>query len=175
MDYRVYSKRELECIADDLNRRYDETRLTKPKAVDVYDVIDLVGARIAIDYLTPDRSVLGAAVLKTSQLYVWPSNPYVEGMVPSLKLYRKGTVIIDRSLNESKIEQDHFVENFTAIHECFHVTRHIEVDMDCFIDGGYSVDGSRLVAAGKIERRKLVPDKTKMGDFVMFYPKRRKK
>lgn len=81
MDYRVYSKRELECIADDLNRRYDETRLTKPKAVDVYDVIDLVGARIAIDYLTPDRSVLGAAVLKTSQLYVWPSNPYVEGMV----------------------------------------------------------------------------------------------
>ena len=35
--------------------------------------------------------------------------------------------------------------------------------------------GNYFVAAGKIERRKLVPDKTKMGDFVMFYPKRRKK
>lgn len=153
MDYCAYSNRELELIADDLNRRYDATRLTKPKTVDVYDVIDMVGARIAIDYLTPDRSVLGATVLKTSEVYVWPGSPYFTGMLPRLRMYRKGTIIIDRSLNESKLEQDRFVENFTAIHECFHVTRHMGLDLDDCIYETAPASSSRLPEKGTVRYR----------------------
>ena len=47
-------------------------------------------------------------------------NPYVPGMLPTEKLFYGGTIIVDRDLNESKDEEDHFVENFTVIHECFH-------------------------------------------------------
>ena len=35
--------------------------------------------------------------------------------------------------------------------------------------------GGYFVAAGKMERGKLVPDKTKPGDFVTYYPRRRQK
>lgn len=124
MIYHDYSYFQLEAMADDLNRRYDSSRLKRPKTVDVYDLIDMLGARIAFEYLSPDRTYLGVTLFKPSLLYVWPGNPYKEGMLPTTKMFYGGTIIIDRDLNEGKSEQDHFAENFTVMHECFHFCRH---------------------------------------------------
>ena len=122
--YYRYSNKQLDNFADELNRRYDASRLSKPSQVDVYDIVDLLGARLAFEYLSPDRTFLGATIFRDGVLYVWPGNPYVKGMVPDEKLFFGGTIIIDRDLNESNKEQDHFTENFTVMHECFHFDKH---------------------------------------------------
>lgn len=124
MIYHNYSFTQLEAFSDELNRRYDTTRLTTPKQADVYDIVDLLGARIAFEYLSPDRTYLGATLFRPGTLYVWPSNPFVAGMMPELKYFRDGTIIIDRDLNEGISEQDRFTENFTVMHECFHFDKH---------------------------------------------------
>lgn len=124
MIYHRYSHAQLEELADNLNRRYDAGRLKKPSRIDVYDIVDLLGARLAFEYLSPDRTYLGATIFRNGTLYVWPGNPYVKDMMPTEKLFYGGTIIIDRDLNESTEEQDHFSENFTVIHECFHYAKH---------------------------------------------------
>lgn len=124
MIYHRYSNEQLEQFAEDLNRRYDADRLKEPSQVDVYDIVDLLGARLSFEYLSPDRTYLGATIFRPGYLYVWPGNPYVEGMMPIKKLFYGGTIIIDRDLNESDKEQDHFSENFTVMHECFHFDKH---------------------------------------------------
>ena len=124
MFYRRYSHAQLEELADGLNRRYNAERLKKPSQIDVYDIVDLLGARLAFEYLSPDRTYLGATTFSDGLLYVWPGNPYVNGMMPTNKLFYGGTIIIDRDLSESHEEQDHFSENFTVIHECFHHAKH---------------------------------------------------
>ena len=126
MIYHDYSFTQLEALADELNKRYDAERLTKPKQVDVYDIVDMLGARLAFEYLSPDRTYLGATLFQPGKLYVWPGNPYEPGMMPTEKFFYGGTIIIDRDLNESKTEQDHFAENFTVMHECFHFDKHQE-------------------------------------------------
>ena len=122
--HHCYSHAQLEELADNLNRRYDAERLKRPARIDVYDVVDLLGARLAFEYLSPDRTYLGATIFRNGSLYVWPGNPYVKNMMPKEKLFYGGTIIIDRDLNESTKEQDRFSENFTVIHECFHYAKH---------------------------------------------------
>lgn len=124
MIYHDYSFSQLEAMADELNNRYDPERLTKPKQVDVYDIVDMLGARIAFEYLSPDGSYLGATIFKNGLIFVWPGNPYIEGMRPTEKYFYAGTIIIDRDLSERKSEQDKFTENFTVMHECFHYDKH---------------------------------------------------
>lgn len=124
MIYHNYSPTQLEAFADDLNRRYDATRLTTPKQVDVYDIVDLLGARLAFEYLSPDRTYLGATLFHPGTLWIWPGNPFVAGMMPTQKYFHGGTIIIDRDLNESNSEQDRYTENYTVIHECFHFDKH---------------------------------------------------
>ena len=122
--YHNYSSAQLEAFADDLNRRYDAARLITPKQVDVYDIVDMLGARLAFEYLSPDRTYLGATIFQPGTLRIWPGNPYVDGMMPTQKYFHGGTIIIDRDLNESTAEQDRFTENYTVIHECFHFDKH---------------------------------------------------
>ena len=124
MIYKRYSCSQLEAMADDLNKKYDSRRLKKPMAVDVYDIVDLLGARIAFEYLSPDRTYLGATIFRDGTIYIWPGNPYKKGMMPEKKFFYAGTIIIDRDLSESDSEQDHFVENYTVMHECFHFDKH---------------------------------------------------
>lgn len=124
MTYRNYSYQQLEAMADDLNCRYDSARLKEPKTVDVYDLVDLLGARLAFEYLSPDRTYLGATLFRPGYINVWPGNPFYKGMMPTQKLFYGGTIIIDRDLNEGKTKQDRFTENYTVMHECFHFDKH---------------------------------------------------
>ncbi len=124
MIYPDYSYDQLETFAEELNKRYDPRRLTQPQNVDVFDIVDMLGARLAIDYLTPDRSHLGATTYKDGLLWIWPGNPYVSGMLPEKKFYHAGTIIIDADLDSSTDKQDVFMENYTVMHECFHFDKH---------------------------------------------------
>ena len=124
MIYHRLSNAQLEELANGLNQRFAPERLKTPSQVDVYDIVDLLGARLAFEYLSPDRTYLGATIFRDGMMYVWPGNPFVKGMEPSEKAFYAGTIIIDRDLTESSDEQDHFSENFTVIHECFHHSRH---------------------------------------------------
>lgn len=124
MIYHNYSFDQLEDFADELNTQYNPKRLTEPMTADVFDIVDLLGARLAIDYLSPDRSYLGATIFRDGCLWIWPSNPYHKGMKPERKLYRAGTIIIDTDLDSSTSEQDLFAKNYTVMHECFHFAKH---------------------------------------------------
>jgi len=73
--YYRYTHKQLDDLADDLNRRYDAERLKKPSQVDVYDIVDLLGARLSFEYLSPDRTFLGATIFRDGVLYVWPGTP----------------------------------------------------------------------------------------------------
>ena len=87
MIYHNYSYAQLEAMADELNRKHDEKRLTIPGQVDVYDIVDLLRARVAFEYLTPDRTYLGATLFRPGTLYVWPGNPYKPGMMPKKSFF----------------------------------------------------------------------------------------
>ncbi len=124
MSYISYSSSQIAFLANSLNRRYNKERLRTPMPADVYDVTDLLGARIAVDYLTPDRSILGMTLFKPKTLWVWPDGNYIKGMLPIKRTYNENTILLDRSLGESGIEEDRYIENFTAMHEAFHFCRH---------------------------------------------------
>ncbi len=124
MIYYDYSYSQIQAFADNLNKRYNPERLTKAMPVDVFDIVDLLGARLAIDYLSPDRTYLGATTFADGALWIWPGNPFTSDMLPEKKSYKKGTIIIDADLDGSDTQQDRFTENYTVIHECFHFSKH---------------------------------------------------
>lgn len=119
-----YTNSQIQYFADELNRKYNPKRLTQALPVDVFDIVDLLGARLSIDYLTPDRSYLGATTFADGTLWIWPGNPFTPDMRPEKKFYKKGTIIIDADLDTSDSQQDRFTENYTVIHECFHFSKH---------------------------------------------------
>lgn len=124
MIYHDYSLSQIESMADELNKQYNSKRLSVPMQADVFDIIDMLGARIAIEYLTPDRSCLGATTFKDGTLWIWPDSLYIQGMQPKRKFFYAGMIIIDADLDGSADEQDKFSENYTVIHECFHYAKH---------------------------------------------------
>lgn len=130
MSYRFCSNNELEQKAEELNSLYDANRLIVPSKVDIYDLVDLIGARLAFEYISPDRSLLGATTFRTGSIYVWPGYPYSKDMKPELKLFYDNTIIVDRGLAESKDEQDCNKLNFTVSHEGCHLLEHREFFTD---------------------------------------------
>ena len=119
-----YSHERLEELAEGLNKRYDKNRLFRPSQIDPYDLVDLIDARLAFDYISPDNSYLGATVFENMELPMWPEKPFYTGLLPEYKFFYKNTIIIDKDLAESEEEQNRFKFCFTVIHECFHLCRH---------------------------------------------------
>lgn len=119
-----YSREELEEFGDDLNRKYDPERLTRPKPVNVYEVLEFwLHVNCDWKYITPDQSVLGLTVFNDGYLWVWPKPYYRTGMKPKKVFYDAGTIVIDSTLTESKFRGR---ENFTVMHEAFHYLLHRE-------------------------------------------------
>ncbi len=110
--------------ANNLISRHNKKRLEQPYNVDPYDLIDIVGARLSIDYLTPTRKYLGATVFQDTYLWVWPEVPYFTGMMPEHKFFHKNTIIIDKDIEESTNDKDKKITNFTFAHEIFHYENH---------------------------------------------------
>ena len=131
MIYLDYSKEQLEREADKLNEKFDRERLIRPKTIDVYEVVDLIGCTPDWLYLSPDGSIMGLAAFNKGLYPAWypleeateyvPMELRYKGMYPKRTLVEKGTIVIDRGVNESG---DVKTENFSCIHECFHQLLH---------------------------------------------------
>ena len=121
MKYFEYSPSQLEQKANELIEKHDKERLIKAKHIDVYDIVDLIGCTPDWFYITPDLSVLGMTAFHDVLMWSWPSNHYEKGMYPERVKVDKGTVVIDRALQENVNTGR---ENFTVVHECFHQILH---------------------------------------------------
>lgn len=118
-----YTDERLDLFGDELNRRFDASRLENAKTLDVYDVVDFVGCTPDWKYLSPDQSVFGMTVFETTNFYEWEKPIFTQGDLPREIVVKKGTILIDRTLNEG-CKQKQQMENFTVIHECFHWLLH---------------------------------------------------
>lgn len=119
MRYREYSKSQLEDLANDLNISFDSDRLEKAKSIDVYDVVEFVGADIDWKYLSIDGNVLGATVFCDGLFPVFEKQ---DGeFVPEIIFVNKGTIIVDIRVDEG---DNIGRKNFTVMHEVFHFLYH---------------------------------------------------
>lgn len=119
MRYKEYSKSQLEDLANDLNISFDIDRLKKAKPIDVYDVVEFVGADIDWKYLSVDGSVLGATVFCDGLFPVFEKQ---DGeFVPKIIFVNKGTIIVDIRVDEG---DNIGRKNFTVMHEVFHFLHH---------------------------------------------------
>ncbi len=119
MRYKVYSKTQLEANANELNGRFDKERLEKAKPIDVYDVLEFIGAVVDWKYLSNDQSVLGATVFYDGILPVFEKEN--DKFVAKNIYVNAGTIIIDIGLDESSNVGR---KNFTVMHEVFHFLYH---------------------------------------------------
>ncbi len=117
-----YSFAQLEEKANELLRRFDPERLTRPKPIDVYAVIEsCLDVLYDWKYITPDRSIWGMTFFKSGYHWVWPKSQYEAGMVPKKWFFEQGTILIDSFLTELPYRGP---ENFTVMHEVFHQILH---------------------------------------------------
>lgn len=119
MRYKEYSKSQLEELADKLNRDFDAERLEMAKPIDVYDVVDFVGAEIDWKHLSTDGSILGATVFADGSLPVFEreNDNWIERYIKVVA----GTIIIDSKIEDSETKGR---RNFTVMHEVFHFLYH---------------------------------------------------
>ena len=82
-------------------------------------------------------------------MWSWPSDHFEKGMIPERVKVDKGTIVIDRAIQESGNTGR---ENFTVIHECFHQVLHPK----CFKNRGadYSKMCTQKSFKNDTERRK---------------------
>lgn len=119
MRYKEYSKSQLEELANELNRRFDIERLEIAKPIDVYDVVEFVGADIDWKYLSIDESVLGVTVFCDGSFPVFEKQDGV--FVSKVIFVNEGTIIVDiRVDGGDNIGR----KNFTVMHEVFHYLHH---------------------------------------------------
>ena len=130
MEYN-YSLEEIEQIADEQNKKYDATRLTELKPMDVYDYAEKVlGITFDWKYLTPTGKRDGCTFFSDCTYWVWPccfydSLPSQEELLTKYKPIeievKAGTIIIDQYILD---EGDEYKEKFTTAHECGHYVCH---------------------------------------------------
>lgn len=119
MRYNDYSKTQLEANANKLNLEFDEERLEMAKPIDVYDVLEFVGADVDWKYLSKDKSVLGATVFCDGLMPIFEKED--GGFIEKTIQVNAGTIIIDIDVDEgSNVGR----KNFTVMHELFHFKYH---------------------------------------------------
>lgn len=119
MRYKEYSKPQLEELPNNLNREFDKERLEKAKPIDVYDVVEFVGAEIDWKYLSIDGSVLGVTVFCDGVLPVFELENCK--LISSFISTKARTIFVD-----IRVEEDSNIcrKNFTVMHEVFHFLHH---------------------------------------------------
>lgn len=67
----VYSKSELEELADSINRRFFSNRLIGVSPLDPYDLVEKIGCDVEWKYISPDESILGMTFFDDGMWYIW--------------------------------------------------------------------------------------------------------
>lgn len=114
---RVYSKAELDNMANGINQKFYPERLIKPMPLDGYDLLEKLGCEIEWKYLTPNDDILGITCFEDTDWYVWPHNKLLVDDKPFLEFFKNGTIVINQILLDKK---DIKKENFVVCHEAMH-------------------------------------------------------
>lgn len=78
----VYSKSELEELADSINRRFFSNRLIGVSPLDPYDLVEKIGCDVEWKYISPDESILGMTFFDDGMWYIWENGECVPGVLP---------------------------------------------------------------------------------------------
>lgn len=97
-----YSREKLELMANDLNRRYYPERLDMLLPLDPYDLLEKQGLDVEWKYISPNDKILGMIFFEDGDFLVWDKGIYEKGDMPHYESFRKGTIVINAILTESK-------------------------------------------------------------------------
>lgn len=113
-----YSREKLELMANDLNRRYYPERLDMLLPLDPYDLLEKQGLDVEWKYISPNDKILGMIFFEDGDFLVWDKGIYEKGDMPHYESFRKGTIVINAILTESKKLKEK--EVFVCTHENTH-------------------------------------------------------
>lgn len=116
----IYTREYLENLADSVNRDFFPERLTSPSVLDGYDLLEAIGCEYEWKYISPDDCIMGMTFFGDGRWPIWPKGTFSEGDKPSYELFRKGTVIINQRLLDSKKKGADCSERFVVTHEASH-------------------------------------------------------
>ena len=116
----IYTREDLELIADDINKDFFPDRLSKPSILDVYDLLEAIGCDYEWKYLSPDDTFMGMTFFDDGFWPIWPKGHYSEGDMPTIELFKKGTIVINQRLLDSKSQKAICSERFIVTHEAAH-------------------------------------------------------
>ena len=117
----VYSKDELEEMANAINARYLPERLEKATPFDPYLFLDKLGYEYQWALISPGLQISAMTFFSNSRWYIWPKPSYEQGDVPEERFFKKGTVLVNECFLESK--KTHYAEMFAVAHEGCHAIK----------------------------------------------------
>ena len=117
----VYSKDELEEMADAINDRYFPERLLKAMPFDPYLFLDKLGYECQWALISPGLQISAMTFFSSGVWYIWPKSSYERGDAPEERFFKKRTVLVNECLLKSK--KTHYAEMFAVAHEGCHVIK----------------------------------------------------
>ena len=113
----IYTKEELESMAENINAKFFPNRLKDVNSLDPYDLLDKMGCSVAWKYVSPDSSVLGLTFFGDGYWYIWDKGEFKQGDVPKVELFKDGTIVVNQVVLDSFSREN---ENFIVAHELSH-------------------------------------------------------
>ena len=97
-----YSREKLELMANEINRKYYPKRLDSILPLDPYDLLEKQGLDVEWKYISPNDKLLGMIFFEDGAFPVWDKRTYKKGDKPHYEFFKKGTIVINSFLTESK-------------------------------------------------------------------------
>lgn len=116
----IYTRENLEQLADKINMEFFPKRLSTPSALDVYDLLEALGCEYEWKYISPDDTIMGMTFFADGYWYIWPKGHYSTGDKPNTEVFKKGTILINQRLLDSKSKKIACSEKFIVTHEAAH-------------------------------------------------------
>lgn len=117
----IYSKDELEEMAEEINRRYSPERLEKASPFDPYLFLDKLGYEYRWAQISPGLQISAMTFFDDGRWYLWPKPSFDKGDVPTEAFFPKGTVLVNTRLTELKKFRE--AERFAVTHEGCHTIK----------------------------------------------------
>lgn len=114
----IFSKTELEDMADSINRRHFSDRLNCVSALDPYDLLEKIGCDYEWKYISPDKSILGMTFFDDGTWHIWSDGKFEKGKTTyHSEQFSKGTVVINQTVLDNMKQEE---ENWIVTHEAGH-------------------------------------------------------
>lgn len=117
----VYTKLELESMADKINAQFFPERLERALPLDPYLLLDKLGVEYEWEKISPKLEIYAMTFFEDGTWYIWKDSPGESTKTPSLACFKKGTVVVNENLLEAKKYKG--TEIFAVTHEACHIIK----------------------------------------------------